>query len=96
VRARLHELRWLQFECEIALRQSVERRRRRVDPIEDVAVEAVVVQRRVLPSVQVTFAHEGSRAKASTSSSAQGHPAAMRTVRRRAEEIRIPALCKRV
>jgi len=45
---------------------------------------------------QVMVVQEGSRPKAPTSSSAHGQPAAMRTVRRRAEETRSPALCRRV
>ena len=45
---------------------------------------------------QVTATQPGSRAKASTRSSAQGQVSAMRKVVHRAERTRTPAVCNRV
>ena len=82
-------------ECEIEVCQVVTGPRCRLQLIEGVLAESVVAGGG-FRSAQVMVAHEGSRPKAPTSSSAHGQPAAIRTVVRRAEETMSPALCKRV
>ncbi len=70
--------------------------RRVGDPFEGVLVEGDDAEVRADGALQVTVAHEGSRPKASTRSSAHGQPAAMRPLLRRAEETKSPAACKSV